>query len=403
MKRLALAFFVTLIALASLASAADAPLRIFIRSGPKSHGPGQHDHPRFLKEWVPLLNERGARATGGDTFPTAAQLAETDVLVIHAQEGGNIPDVTDRANLEAFLKRGGGIVVLHAAAVSRDPEWYKTIIGGSWRQGTTKWLEAPMHVYFSDRHHPITSGASNWAMDDEIYYDMDLREDIHVLATAYTPKSYDTGGRGNKEAQARAAEAVAKRKGVNIYDVQPQMWTYERTIAGAAKPYRAFVSLPGHRYENFNRPNYRALLLRGIAWAGQRANVDVLCRGDETGDALRYPEGGPTHPAKAAAKIELHPEFKLSLVAAEPLINKVMNLDWDERGRLWVCETPEYPNGRRAPNTNAWKESGSLNPFQVQREPEDRISILTDTNGDGVMDQQHVFADRLELVTSFVI
>jgi len=44
---------------------------------------------------------------------------------------------------------------------------------------------------------------------------------------------------------------------------------------------------------------------------------------------------------QAAAKIEVHPEFKLSLVASEPLVNKVMNIDWDERGRLWVREKPE--------------------------------------------------------------
>ena len=394
--------------LTTLASAAE-PLRVFIRSGPKSHGPGQHDHPRFLAEWVPLLNARGAKATGGDKFPTAAQLAETDVMIIHAQEGGNIPDATDRANLDTFLKRGGGLVVIHAGAVSRDPDWFKTIVGGSWRHGTTKWLEAPMHLYFTDRDHPISRGASNWTMDDEIYYDMDLLPEIRVLATAYTPKAIDTGGRGNREAQARAAEAVAKNKGVNIYDHQPQMWTYERTIAGAAKPYRAFVSLPGHRYENFSRPNHRALLLRGIAWAGGRANADELCRADELGDALRYPEGGPSHPSKAAAKIEVHPEFNLSLVASEPLINKVMNLDWDERGRLWVCETPEYPNGRRKPNTPAntalapWRDSGSLHPAKFDREPEDRISILTDTNGDGIMDKKQVFADKLELVSSFVL
>ncbi|MBL9199673.1 MAG: ThuA domain-containing protein, partial [Opitutaceae bacterium] len=400
----------TLAVFSSLATAAE-PLRVFIRSGPKSHGPGQHDHPRFLAEWVPLLNARGAKATGGDKFPTAAQLAETDVMIIHAQEGGNIPDATDRANLDAFLKRGGGLVVIHAASVSRDPDWFKTIVGGSWRFGTTKWLEAPMHLYFRDSAHPITRGASNWSMDDEIYYDMDILPEAHVLATAYTPKAIDTGGRGNREAQARAAEAVATKKGVNIYDHQPQMWTYERTIAGAAKPYRAFVSIPGHRYENFNRPNYRAILLRGIAWAGQRANADELCRGDELGDALRYPEGGPTHPSKAAAKIQVHPEFNLSLVASEPLVNKVMNLDWDERGRLWVCETPEYPNGRRKPNTPAnsalrsWQDSGSLiSPLVVpDREPEDRISILTDTNGDGIMDKKQVFADKLELVTSFVL
>lgn len=399
MKRVSL----LLLALVALTvQAAEQPLRVFIRSGPKTHGPGQHDHPRFLAEWTKLLNERGARATGADTFPTAAQLAETDVLVLNAPEAGNFAAAEERAALETFLKRGGGLVVIHAAAVSRDPDWYKTIIGGSWRFGTTKFLEAPMHLYFTDRKHPIVQGASNWAMDDEIYYDMDMLPEARVLATAYTPKAYDTGGRGNKEAQERAAKAVAERKAVNIYDVQPQMWTYERTVSGGAKPYRAFVSIPGHRYENFNRPNYRAILLRGIAWAGQRTNADELCRKEELGDALRYPEGGPTHPAQAAAKIEVHPEFNLSLVASEPLINKVMNLDWDEKGRLWVCETPEYPNGRRTLNAPSWKDSGTLDPNQ-QREPEDRISILTDTNGDGVMDKKHVFADKLELVTSFVL
>lgn len=402
MKRFVSLLVVALAAVTGL-SAAEQPLRVFIRSGPKSHGPGQHDHPRFLQEWVPLLNERGARATGGDKFPTAEQLAATDVVIIHAQEGGNVPDMQDRANLDTFLKRGGGLVVIHAGAVSRDPDWYKSIIGGSWRHGTTKWLEAPMHLYITDRAHPITQGVSNWAMEDEIYYDMDMSPDVRVLATAYTPKAQDTGGRGNREAQARAAEAVANRKGVNIYDIQPQMWTYERTLAGGSKAYRAFVSLPGHRYENFNRPNHRAILLRGIAWAGQRTNVDELCKPEELGDALRYPEGGPTHPSKSAAKIEVHPEFSLSLVASEPLINKVMNLDWDERGRLWVCETPEYPNGRRVPNTATWKESGSLKPTQTERDPEDRISILTDTNGDGIMDKKQVFADKLELVTSFVL
>lgn len=395
-------FLVVLALLVAPAFAAEQPLRVFIRSGPKTHGPGQHDHPRFLAEWTKLLNDRGARATGADKFPSAAQLAETDVLILNAPEAGNFPAAEERAALETFLKRGGGLVVIHAAAVSRDPDWYKTIIGGSWRFGTTKWLEAPMHLYFTDRKHPITQGASNWAMEDEIYYDMDILPEARVLATAYTPKAHDTGGRGNKEAQERAAKAVAERKAVNIYDVQPQMWTYERTVSGGAKPYRAFVSIPGHRYENFNRPNYRAILLRGIAWAGQRANVDELCREEELGDALRYPEGGPTHPTRAAAKLEVHPEFNLSLVASEPLINKVMNIDWDEKGRLWVCETPEYPNGRKTLNAPSWKDSGTVDANQ-QREPEDRISILSDTNGDGVMDRKHVFADKLELVTSFVL
>jgi len=402
MKRLLTFILLLTLSTSAFAAATAAPLRVFIRSGPKSHGPGAHDHPRFLAEWVPLLKARGAVASGGNTFPTAEQLAATDVLILHAQEAGNIAE-PDRANLAAYLARGGGLVVIHAAAVAKDTDWYKSIVGGSWRQGTTRWLEAPMHLYFTDRAHAITRDASNWQMDDEIYYDMDLSPDAHVLAAAYTPKARQIGTRGDTAAQARAAEAVAKRKGVNVYDIQPQMWTYERTLPGAAKPYRAFVSIPGHLYENFNRANYRTLLLRGIAWAGQRANADELCGPADLGDTLRYPEGGPTSPAKAAAKIQVHPEFNLSLVAAEPLINKVMNIDWDEKGRLWVCETPEYPNGRRVPNTEPWKDSGSLRGTRTEREPEDSISILTDTDGDGIMDTKKVFADKLELVTSFVL
>ena len=379
------------------ASARQVPLRVFIRSGPKTHGPGAHDHPRFLKEWIALLNQRGAKADGAEAFPTKAQLAQTDVLVLHAQDAGTITNAMDRANLRDFLARGGGLVVIHAGTVSNDPDWFKTIAGGSWRNGTTKWLEGPMHLYFTDRDSAITKDASNWSMDDEIYYDMDIVPEARVLAAAYTPKPL---GR-NAGAQRRAEELTGSGKRVSIYDIQPQMWTYEHSMRGSRSAYRAFVSIPGHLYENFNRPNYRAILLRGIAWAGKRANVDELLKKDELGDGLRYVEGGPTAPAKAASKIEVHPEFDLTLVAAEPLIRKAMNIDWDDRGRLWVSETPEYPNGRKTPTTDPWKDSGSLRR-ELLRDPEDTISILSDGNGDGVMDRKHVFADKLELVTGFV-
>ncbi len=398
MKRFLLLASLLATAFTGHTTAAADPMRVFIFSGPKTHGPGAHDYPRFLKEWVPLLNERGAKATGGDAFPTKAQLENTDVLVLHRQDAGDIANPDDRVNLGAFLARGGGLVVLHAGAVSRDPDWFKGIVGGSWRYGTTKWLEGPMHLYFTDRDSPITKDVSNWAMDDEIYYDMEILPEARVLAAAYTPKPL---GR-NASSQKRADELTAGGTRVSVYDVQPQMWTYERTADGGSSPYRAFVSIPGHLYENFNRPNYRAILLRGLSWAGRRANPDELLRTAELGDNLRYVEGGPTHPAKAASKIEIHPEFDLTLVAAEPLIRKAMNIDWDERGRMWVSETPEYPNGRKVPNTDRWKDSGSLRR-QQDRDPEDTISILTDSDRDGVMDRKHVFADKLELVTGFVL
>ena len=142
------------------------PLRVFIRAGAKSHGPGAHDFPQFLKDWVPLLNERGAKADGSLEFPTKEQLDKTDVLILHAQEAGNIKIGEERKNLMEFLKRGGGLVVIHAAAVSRDHDWFKTIIGGSWHFGQTKWLEAPMSLYFTDHENPITKDISNFDIDD---------------------------------------------------------------------------------------------------------------------------------------------------------------------------------------------------------------------------------------------
>lgn len=378
-----------------LSASAAEPLRVFIRAGKKSHAPGAHDFPQFLKDWVPMLNDRGAKADGSLEFPTKEQLDKTDVLILHAQEAGNIQIGEERKNLMEFLARGGGLVVIHAAAVSKDHDWFKTIIGGSWHFGQTKWLEAPMSLYFTDHENPITKDITNFDIDDEIYYDMDLLPEAKILAAAYTPNTPQVKG-GNKEAQARAAEAVAKKKAVNIYDIQPQMWTYEKD------KYRAFTCIPGHWYKNFSHVGLRTAILRGIAWAGKRENVDELCKPNELGDALRYAEGGVPRPEEMPKHLEVHPEFDLTLVASEPLINKPMNVDWDAKGRLWVTETPEYPNGLRQANVDAWKDSGSVEPGKYTRKPLDCISVLSDTDGDGVMDKKTVFADEIELATSSV-
>src|SRR5207237_2469089 len=109
-KTLARIAFVAIAAVSLLSTArAEDPLRIFIRAGEKTHGPGQHDHPRFLTEWTQLLNERGAKCDGAMTFPTSEQLEKTDVLVMYAAEAGTIPP-EQREYLDKFLKRGGGIV-----------------------------------------------------------------------------------------------------------------------------------------------------------------------------------------------------------------------------------------------------------------------------------------------------
>ncbi len=371
-------------------SAAEKPLRVFIRAGVKTHGPGQHDHPKFLEEWKALLNQRGAKCDGAMEFPTAAQLDNTDVLVLYCAHGGAMTS-EQKSLLDNFTKRGGGVVVIHDAIVSgKDADWFKTVVGGAWQDGTAKWLEGPTHLYYIDLTHPITAGAANFQFDDEIYYDLNMTPEARVLAAAYTPKITGRDKRGQPGGGK-----------VSVYDIQPQMWVYEKDN------YRAFVSIPGHNHASFSLPHFRAALLRGIAWTGKRTNLDEFASKEEVA-SLRYPEGGPIAPEKAAAKIEVHPDFNMSLVAAEPLINKVMNVDWDGQGRLWVAETPEYPDGRWANRRDdlvqKWIDGAKLTPDsrRYDRPAHDRISILSDTNGDGRMDKKDIFFEGLELVTSFV-
>jgi len=369
------------------ANAAEPPLRVFIRAGKKTHGPagnGLHDHPTFLKDWTQLLTERGAVANGKIGFPTAEELENTDVIVFFSEEGGTIAPA-DRENLDKFLKRGGGIVALHDSVCGNDAHWWKTIIGGAWEHGHSKWLEHEVPIYYTAIENPITEGASNFEFDDEIYYDLHMMPEAKILAGSWTPDK--RAARGNRNMQ-------------HVYDVSPQMWTYEKDN------HRAFVSIPGHKYGSFNLLHYRAVLLRGIAWAGKR-DVNSLCKPEELA-SLRYPEGGPTAPEKAAAKQDLHPEFDIRLIASEPLVNKVINIDWDPAGRMWVAETPEYPNGRRGirPDQRGqeWKDLGALIPDagRQERPARDRISILIDANGDGMADKKEVFYEGLELVTGFV-
>ncbi|MCZ6598328.1 MAG: ThuA domain-containing protein, partial [Planctomycetota bacterium] len=329
------------------AAAQDAP-SVYIRAGEKTHGPGEHDHPRFLEDWTALLEERGCEVEGSLEFPSAEELARADVLVTYAADGGSIHG-DERERLEAFLARGGGIVVLHDAVCGDDPHWFKSVVGGAWEHGHSKWHTGEIGLYFADREHPITRGVANFDFVDEIYHELHMAPDARVLANAFhTP-----------------------------FDVTPQMWVVERE-------YRAFVSLQGHYHDSFSHPAWRTLLLRGIAWAAGR-DADSLVSAAEI-VALRYPEGGPRRPEEAHETFELHPDFELELVASEPLVVNPISIDWDPDGRMWVALTPGYPG----------KEEFTGVPAH------DLIAILEDTDGDGRMDRRKVFHEGLDLVTSLV-
>ena len=224
-------------------------LRVFIRAGEKTHGPAgndQHDYPVFLNEWTKLLTERGASVQGALRFPTADELAKTDVMIIHKGDGGTCSPA-ERTTLDAFTKRGGGLVVLHDGMCSDDAAWFSTVAGAAKQHGEPNWSRGVLKMHVVDNAHPITRGLQDFEFDDEAFFMLRKTPQMHALVTTTIPQ-----------------------KG----EVVPQAWVYENTQAGG-KPYRAFVSMQAHYYKNFSQPTYQELLLRGIAWAGKR-DVSLL-------------------------------------------------------------------------------------------------------------------------------
>jgi type 1 glutamine amidotransferase len=235
-------------------------MHIYIRSGLKSHGPGKHDYPQFLADWSKVLTEHGAVVDGSFHSPTAAELEKTDVVVMYKGDAGYMTD-KEKADLEAYVKRGGGLVTFHDTLCGPDPAYYATLVGGGKKHGETNFtLEAEIPYTIVDKTNPIMQGMSDFTLkEDEAFYSMTWADNpkINVLANAKIAATPSAVGAGH------AGEIV------------PQIWTYEHTLPGGTAPARAFVWMQGHDYSNFADPQIQPMLLRGIAWAAKKP-VDEL-------------------------------------------------------------------------------------------------------------------------------
>jgi putative heme-binding domain-containing protein len=83
---------------------------------------------------------------------------------------------------------------------------------------------------------------------------------------------------------------------------------------------------------------------------------------------------------------DVDPRFEVNLFAGEeefPDIAAPIQMRWDSRGRLWVSCSTTYPH------------------VYPGGEPNDKLVILEDTDGDGKADKSTVFADDLHIPLSF--
>jgi putative heme-binding domain-containing protein len=88
----------------------------------------------------------------------------------------------------------------------------------------------------------------------------------------------------------------------------------------------------------------------------------------------------PRTPEDERKALHVPPGFEIQLVAAEPDIHKPLNLAFDDRGRLWVTSTVEYPY-----------------PAAAGTRPRDTVKVLSDFQADGRARKIETFADGLNI------
>src|SRR3954447_5888321 len=73
--------------------------------------------------------------------------------------------------------------------------------------------------------------------------------------------------------------------------------------------------------------------------------------------------------------------FEVNLFAADPVLAKPIQMNFDARGRLWIASSEVYPQ---------------IEPGQKAN---DKVIVLEDLDGDGKADKTRIFADGLLIPT----
>jgi putative heme-binding domain-containing protein len=207
------------------------PLKILLASGPKDHGPGEHDYPLWQRRWKQLLalaENVSVRTNSG--WPSTNDFADSDVIVFYSNNPGWSAE--RGAEFDSYLDRGGGAVFIHYAVDGhKHVRELSDRIGLAWQGGRSRFRHGPLDLRFTA--HPLAVGFSNLHLVDESYWNLVGDEkNIEIIASGIE-------------------DGVSK----------PLIWTRQQGKG------RIFVSIPGHYTWTFDDPLFRLLLLRGICWA----------------------------------------------------------------------------------------------------------------------------------------
>ncbi|MCY7351522.1 MAG: ThuA domain-containing protein, partial [Cytophagaceae bacterium] len=292
-----------------------------------------------------------------------ANLSKYDGLIIYANHDSI--SVEQEKALKDFVESGKGIIPLHSASgCFKNSEWYVKTVGGQFKSHGT----GPFATTIVNKKHPVMQGLAEFTTSwDETYVHQKLNPDMTVLMT---------------RPEGSASE--------------PYTWVRNQGKG------RVFYTAYGHNDSTWTNPGFQKLVNNGVLWAlgdgvAQQIarlaipDVDIYSSSninitDYTKRHLVPKMQAALTPDESKKLIQVPADFDIQLFAAEPDITNPIAMAWDEKGRLWIVESVDYPN-------TFLETDGAAN---------DRIKICEDTNGDGRADKFTVFADKLNIPTSMV-
>ncbi|WP_198513486.1 PVC-type heme-binding CxxCH protein [Confluentibacter lentus] len=279
-------------------------------------------------------------------------------LIVYANHDTITPS-QEKALLD-YVKGGKGLIALHSASFCfRNSDEVVEMIGGQFKSHKFDTIQNMI----LKPNHEVMKGITAFKTFDETYVHDKISPNIEVLAERVEGDHHE-----------------------------PYTWV---------RPYgegRVFYTAYGHDIRTFTNQGFLDLVKNGLMWAvGEKAKanlekvyiaeaqyVDGMVPNYEKRDPAPRVQA-PMTPEESMSLMQVPVGFELKLFASEPMIFNPMYMNWDEKGRLWVIETVDYPNEVKEDDLG-----------------DDRIKILEDTDGDGKADKVTTFAEKLNIPTSFV-
>jgi putative membrane-bound dehydrogenase-like protein len=322
---------------------------------------GHHKPEERVHELTEALGPRGFNITYTENLDDLNRdyLARYDGLMIYANIGRLDPE-KEQVLLD-YVASGKGLIPIHCASYCfLNSKPYIALVGAQFKSHKTGVFTA--EIVKPD--HPAMKNVEPFEAWDETYVHHQHNDDRVVLME-------------------------------RVEGDRREPWTWVRTHGKG----RVFYTASGHDQRCWTHAGFHQLIESGTLWAiGEAAASEVRKlaiqpREYEVRDTVQNYERRkvplkyqlPLSPEEAQKHIQVPVGFEAQLYASEPDIRCPMSFTWDERGRLWVLESMDYPN-----------------KVIADRKGRDRITICEDSDGDGKADTFKVFAEGLNIPTGMV-